>query len=58
LELAPLKVAQLREWRVADDLLDAAAQLRAPHWWGLERTASFLAPPDADDGGVAAPGRR
>jgi hypothetical protein len=30
-KLTPLQIAHLREWRVADDLLDAAAQLRARH---------------------------
>ena len=31
-ELPALQVAHLGEWRIADDLLDAAAQRVARHW--------------------------
>jgi hypothetical protein len=37
MELAPLEVAHLGERRVADDLLDAAAQLGARHWRRVDR---------------------
>lgn len=38
MELAPLEVARLGQRRVADDLSDAAAQLRARNWRSLNRS--------------------
>ena len=37
-ELAPLRIVHFGQRRVADDLLDAAAQLGARHWQSLDRT--------------------
>jgi hypothetical protein len=37
LEIAALMIAHVAEWRVGDDLLDAAAQQGARHWQSLRR---------------------
>jgi hypothetical protein len=44
-ELAPLKIVHLGERRVADDLLDAAAQLGGRDWQSLDRGEILKRPP-------------
>jgi hypothetical protein len=41
-ELAPLVCAHLAQRRVADNILDAAAQARAPRWLSPARTIQGL----------------
>ena len=48
MNLAPLPVVHLHERRVADDLLDAAAEVGARHWQSLRRSG-YLAGDVAGD---------
>jgi hypothetical protein len=53
-ELTPLKVAQLHEWWVADDLLDAAAQLGGRHSrWPCRPFPSYVAVGGSESGSRA-----